>query len=136
MEKYITNNEEETFNLGRKLAKNLLPGAVLAISGELGSGKTALVRGIVSFFGEFEQVSSPTYTLVNEYSGKIPLYHFDVYRLNGVSITELDWLDEYLFADGICLIEWAEYINEILPEGTVYIRIKAISKNSREITVE
>ena len=136
MEKYITNSEGETFAIGAKLAEGLKNGSVVALSGELGSGKTALIRGIASYFGIDDEVSSPTYTLVNEYDGSVPIYHFDVYRLEGVSPDELDWLDDYLFGDGICLIEWAEYISEVLPESTVFVSFEKLGDNSREITVK
>lgn len=136
MEKYLTNSEEETFALGARLAKDFKCGSVAALTGELGSGKTALIRGIVSALGDETEVSSPTYTLVNEYDCSIPVYHFDVYRLEGADVKGLDWIDDYLFGNGICLIEWAEHIKSILPEDTVYISFCKTGENSREITVK
>jgi tRNA threonylcarbamoyladenosine biosynthesis protein TsaE len=122
--KYISNCEQDTAKIGTDLAKNLKKGDVVAFYGDLGVGKTAFIKGFVSHFGD-ALVQSPTFTIVNEYEGTIPLYHFDAYRINAD-----DWMgcgfDEYLFGKGICLIEWAENVEEILPENTVSV---TISKN-------
>lgn len=114
-------------------------GDVVSLSGELGAGKTAFVRGVADFFGFEGDVTSPTFTLVNEYDGAVTLYHFDAYRLENSSSDHLDWLDDYIFGDGICLIEWAEFISPVLPKHTIFVDI---SKNPdfgddyREITVK
>ncbi len=137
--KYITHSEKETFDTALDFAKSLKSGDIVALSGELGAGKTAFVKGIAEYLGCKDYVSSPTFTLVNEYTGReLMLYHFDVYRLSGVDITNCDWLDEYLFSDGICIIEWAENLENILPEGTVYVKIKKSplkGENYREIEI-
>ena len=138
MKKYITRNEDETKQLGGQIAANLGVGAVVALNGDLGCGKTAFVKGVAEYFGCDDEVSSPTYTLVNEYDAEVPIYHFDVYRLNHPNVSECDWLDEYLFGEGICLIEWADNISEILPENTLKIKFSKLDDDSdcREITIE
>ncbi len=124
MEHYITNTPEETAALGKELAKRLTPGSVLALCGDLGSGKTAFVKGVAEYFGDGTQVTSPTFTLVNEYEGAVPVYHFDVYRLNRPTPEDCDWMDDYLFGDGVCLIEWAEKVEAILPENTLWVQFE------------
>ena len=138
MKKYITHNEDETKQLVGQIAANLGAGAVVALNGDLGCGKTAFVKGVAEYFGCDDEVSSPTYTLVNEYDAEVPIYHFDVYRLNHPNVSECDWLDEYLFGEGICLIEWADNISEILPENTLKIKFSKLDddSNCREITIE
>ena len=138
MKKYITYNEDETKQLGSQIAANLGDGAVVALNGDLGCGKTAFVKGVAEYFGCDGEVSSPTYTLVNEYDAEVPIYHFDVYRLNHPTVSECDWLDEYLFGEGICLIEWADNISEVLPENTLKISFSKLDDDSdcREITIE
>ncbi len=135
--KYISNSVDETKNIAKEIAKNLKSGDVISLSGELGAGKTAFVKGVADYFGFLGDVTSPTFTLVNEYDGiNLTLYHFDAYRLENANTDELDWIDDYLFGEGICLIEWAEFINPILPKNTVYIEISKLSENSREISVK
>ena len=138
MKKYITYNEDETKQLGSQIAANLGAGAVVALNGDLGCGKTAFVKGVAEYFGCDGEVSSPTYTLVNEYDAEVPIYHFDVYRLNHPTVSECDWLDEYLFGEGICLIEGADNISEVLPENTLKISFSKLDDDSdcREITIE
>lgn len=138
MERFETNSPEETRVLGKTLAEGFLSGTIIALSGDLGCGKTALVKGIMDFFGDGEQVTSPTFALVNEYDGVLPVYHFDVYRLEHPSLEDCQWMDEYLFGDGICLIEWADNIREILPQETRWITLKkdpARGEDFREIIV-
>lgn len=139
MSKYVTYNEGETKLLGREFAKTLKSGAVIALSGDLGCGKTAFVKGVAEYFNITDDVTSPTYTLVNEYYGDISLFHFDVYRLENPSVEECDWMDEYFFGDGICLIEWAENVKNALPENTIYVNISkniSMGEDCREITIE
>ena len=136
--KHITHNEDETQILGREFSQKLNPGAIVALSGDLGCGKTAFVKGIVSRFGNSDDVTSPTFTLVNEYDGTLPVYHFDVYRLENPSPQECDWMDDYLFGDGICLIEWADNIKNILPSNTIWVNFSKncdIDENYREIEI-
>lgn len=133
MEEYITYSEKETFDLGFDLAKRLDCGAVVALSGELGCGKTAFVKGVTAYFGNSEDVTSPTFTLVNEYDGKLPLYHFDVYRLENASFEECDWMDDYLFGDGACLIEWADMIKPILPDNTIWVSFEKMPEKGENV---
>lgn len=139
MKKYITYSEDETTLAAAKVASGLKPGSIVALMGDLGAGKTAFVRGITKYFAPECNVSSPTFTLVNEYAGKnITVYHFDVYRLNKLSLNECDWIDEYLFGDGICVIEWADRLAGILPRGTITIKIDKrsdLGENAREISI-
>ncbi len=139
MEKHITCSEEETRKLARDFAKTLSPGAIVALSGDLGCGKTAFVKGVMDIFGTSDDVTSPTFTLVNEYDGTIPVYHFDVYRLENPSFEECDWMDDYFFGDGICLIEWADNIKNVLPQETIWIRFAKKpdeGENLREIILD
>ena len=138
MKIFETNTPEQTRALGRKVAADLAEGSVLALVGDLGCGKTAFVKGIVDYFGDGEDVTSPTFTLVNEYDGDIPIFHFDVYRLENPNLDECDWMDDYLFGDGICLIEWADNIRTVLPEGTIRVEFKKDlnrGENFREIKI-
>lgn len=135
--KYISHSQIETEDIAKLIMADLKLGDVVSLSGELGAGKTAFVRGAARFFGYEGDVTSPTFTLVNEYDGEdATLYHFDAYRLENARSEELDWIDDYLFGDGICLIEWAEFINPILPENTVFVEISKLSEFEREITVK
>ena len=142
MKTYITNSENETENLAYELAKNLKNDSVICLTGNLGTGKTRFVRGIARYFGIENEVSSPTFTIVNEYipkknSEKISrIYHFDVYRLGGAEDFEatigLDYLN-----DGICIFEWGEIIKDILPKNTIYINIQNMDdENIRKIIIE
>lgn len=138
MKTFVSNSAKETEKIAYNFAKTLSQGDIVALSGELGAGKTAFVKGVAKYFNISGETSSPTFTIVNEYNGDIDLFHFDAYRLENIDETNLDWLDDYLFGDGICLIEWAENITSILPDG--YIKID-ITKNPdsgsdyREITI-
>ena len=130
MEKFICYSEKETAEAAKKFAERLTPGAIVALRGELGAGKTAFTKGVAEFFGiDPADVSSPTFTIVNEYNGSLDLFHFDAYRLENVDIESCDWLDDYLFGDGICIIEWAQNIEAVLPKG--YFDV-SIEKDDRE----
>ena len=135
---YISHNEEETEQLGERLACALSGGAVVAYSGGLGMGKTAFTRGLARGLGYEGRVTSPTFTLVNEYLGRIPLFHFDVYRLeNSDALYDIGW-DDYLDRNGVCAVEWSENIADILPEDTVFVRIRRhdTHENWRVIDIE
>lgn len=129
--KFTTRSQEETISLGRRLGSILEPGQVVALNGDLGAGKTTFTKAIAKGLGIKENVTSPTFTLISEYQGRLPMYHFDVYRIDKIDADYMGF-DEYLFSDGVSIIEWAEKIKELLPEDTLYIDIKKISDTKRE----
>ena len=133
---HITHSPEETEAVGAKLAELLAPGTVIAYRGDLGAGKTAFTRGLARGLGCSEQVTSPTYTIVNEYlSGRLPLFHFDMYRLRSAEdLWDIGW-EEYLDRGGICAVERSENVEEAL-EGAVFVTIEKLGEDARKITVE
>ena len=139
MEKvYRTESPEETQNLGETFGKTLKPGDVVALIGDLGTGKTCLTQGIARGIGiaAGEVVSSPSYILINEYNGKIPIYHIDLYRLENIAeIADLG-IGEYIDSDGVCIIEWAERMEEDLPETCIRIYITWEDENTRIIKIQ
>ncbi len=136
---FESNSPEETFKIARQLGKQAKPGEIYCLSGELGVGKTVFSQGFASGLGIAEDINSPTFTILQTYeSGKMPLYHFDVYRLGDAWEMEEIGYDDYFFGEGVCLIEWAELILEILPADRKNVRIeKALNKSYdyRKITV-
>lgn len=137
MLKYITEDVEETSRIGEQLGKLLNTGNIICLSGDLGAGKTAFTKGIAKGLGVEDYVTSPTYTIINEYQGRLPLYHFDVYRLNDVEeMYELGY-EEYFFGDGVVVLEWADIVMDIIPRERLWITILNTSgDNSREIIME
>ena len=135
--KLISRDPRETSYIGRVLGENLHGGDVVALVGELGAGKTCLTQGIARGLGipESYQVTSPTFTLMNEYPGKTALYHLDMYRLSGVRELEEMGYEEYLGGDGVLVIEWAEKIRDILPDETLFISLTYLDENRREIDI-
>lgn len=134
--RYLTNGPEETEALGAKLASCLRPGDVIAYTGDLGAGKTAFTRGLAAGLACQEPVSSPTYTIVNEYlSGKMPLFHFDMYRLGSSDeLFDIGW-EDYLARGGICAVEWSENVADAM-EDAILVHIRRISDMQREIVIE
>lgn len=134
---YVSNSPAETENLGAALAERLKPGTVVAFSGDLGAGKTAFVRGMARGLGISERVTSPTFTIVNEYEGgRLPLFHFDMYRLNSADdLFDIGW-EDYLARGGVCAVEWSENVADALPEDTVRVRIAREGDTGRCITIE
>ena len=132
---FHTNSPEETEVVGEKLAQRLLPGTVIAYTGDLGAGKTAFTRGLARGLGCAEQVTSPTYTIVNEYlSGKMPLFHFDMYRLHSAdALFDIGW-EDYLERGGVCAVEWSENVADAL-EDPVTVTIEKLGEESRKITI-
>ena len=116
--KIITNSAQETIGLGERLGRHLKAGDVLGLIGELGSGKTTMVKGIASGLGvkDREGVCSPSFVLIKEYTGKVPLFHLDLYRLDKMKEIEYLGVEEYLFNDGVCVMEWAEKMRMLLPD--------------------
>lgn len=120
-----TKNPEETFALGQEIGRNAKPGQVYTLTGDLGVGKTVFTQGVAAGLGITEPVNSPTFTIVQVYEeGRLPFYHFDVYRIGDIEEMEEIGYDDYFFGGGICLIEWAELIEEILPEDRISITIE------------
>ncbi|RBP44121.1 tRNA (adenosine(37)-N6)-threonylcarbamoyltransferase complex ATPase subunit type 1 TsaE [Garciella nitratireducens] len=124
MKQIVTNSPNETFALGKKIGNFIKPGMVICLSGEMGAGKTALTQGIVKGVGIEDYVTSPTYTIVNEYQGSIPIYHFDVFRIEDVEELYEIGFEEYLDGQGVVILEWASYIEEILPQEYLWISIE------------
>ena len=134
-----TNAPEETFAFGKMLGEQAKPGEVICLNGDLGVGKTVFTKGFAEGLGITEPVNSPTFTIVQQYdSGRMPLYHFDVYRIADVSEMDEIGYEEYFFSDGVCLIEWGTLIEELLPDNTITITIeKDLQKgfDYRKITI-
>ena len=133
---YITNSPAETEAIGAALGKIINPGTVIAYRGDLGAGKTAFTRGLAKGLGCREIVTSPTYTIVNEYlGGRIPLFHFDMYRLRSSDdLFDIGW-EDYLERGGVCAVEWSENVDDAM-EDAVYITIEKLGEESRRITIE
>ena len=135
-----THDPEETFEAGRKIGMNAKPGQIYTLTGDLGVGKTVFTQGVAAGLGITEPVNSPTFTIIQEYEdGRLPFYHFDVYRIADLEEMEEIGYDDYFFGQGICLIEWAELIEEILPEKRIEVTIeKDLDKgvDYRKITIE
>lgn len=118
-------SEKDTFELGRKIGEKAGPGQIYTLDGDLGVGKTVFTKGLARGLGIREPVNSPTFTIVQEYrDGRLPLYHFDVYRIEDPEEMEEIGYDDYFFGEGVCLIEWAEKIRELLPEKVIRITIE------------
>ena len=122
--------------LGRKMGSSLHEGTVVSLRGSLGAGKTVFVRGVARSLGIEEAIVSPTFTLVQEYDGRLPLYHMDLYRIETVEDFEMIGGEDMLYSNGICLIEWSEVIDELLPKDTIYISIAVNPDQSRTVDIE
>lgn len=136
MERYSA-NEEETEAIGWKLARCLSPGSVVAFTGDLGAGKTAFVRGMARGLGITQRVTSPTFTIVNEYDGgRLPLFHFDMYRLHTADdLFDIGW-EDFLQRGGICAVEWSENVRDALDADTIYVDIRrGEEENQRVLTL-
>ena len=133
---YFSSSLEETKQYGAKFSHFLKKGDILAFFGEIGSGKTSFIKGLISYKKKIkeEQINSPTFTYLNIYEGKLPFYHFDLYRLQQAQDFYLMGFDDFFSSSGICLIEWAKRLSS-LPKGTIEIHIKHISFNKREIII-
>lgn len=134
--RYYSDSPADTEALGERLAKRLRPGDVVAFTGTLGMGKTAFTRGLARGLGCRARVTSPTFTIVNEYDGDVPLFHFDMYRLGSADeLYDIGW-DDYLDRGGVCAVEWSERVADALPEGTITVDIaRGETDASRVITV-
>ena len=135
---YISHSVAETEAIGREVGASLSPGTVLAYRGDLGMGKTAFTRGLAQGLGCRGRVTSPTFTIVNEYEGRIPLFHFDMYRLEDAdALFDIGW-EDYLDREGVCAVEWSERVTEALPPDTLFVTIARHpeDENWRIITLE
>lgn len=137
MHAYIAHNPEDTMELGKKIGAGLKKGDVVCVFGELGAGKTCLIKGIALGLGisESEYVRSPTFTILLTYQGNLPLHHFDFYRLSDTGEIEELGLSEYFLGDGVCAVEWPERLGPLLPENRIDILIEEISESDRKISI-
>lgn len=136
MMEITTNSEKETIELGKKIASQLKCGDIIILSGDLGAGKTKLTEGILAYFKLQDEISSPTFTIVNEYcTQNLNLYHFDVYRLNDIDEFEAIGGEEY-FEKGVCIIEWGEMIEDILPKDYIKIEFSRNLENENERNIK
>jgi tRNA threonylcarbamoyladenosine biosynthesis protein TsaE len=136
MHRFVTHSEAETVNAGEEFSRRLVPGSVVALTGDLGTGKTHFTKGISRGLGITENVASPTFTIISEHrGGRMPLYHFDCYRLRTPAELDEMGFEEYIDGDGVCVIEWAEMIEERLPKKRYDIVI-TLGENSTERTIE
>lgn len=132
----ISSSVDETIQAGFEFAKQIEPGQVICLDGDLGAGKTHFVKGVASYFGiNPNKVNSPTYTLINEYSGDLPVYHFDCYRLEHEDEALEIGAEEYFYGDGVCLIEWPGKIPSLIPEDATWIKISHLKGFQRKIHI-
>jgi len=131
---FLSKSEQDTELCGEKLAASLSPGTVIAMRGDLGAGKTAFVRGLARGLGITSRVTSPTFAIVNEYEGRLPLFHFDLYRLSSPDeLYDLGW-DDYLARGGVCAVEWSETAREFMTDA-VTVTVERIDENTRRISI-
>jgi tRNA threonylcarbamoyladenosine biosynthesis protein TsaE len=134
---FISNSADETESVGRQFAGNVKAGDVLALTGDLGSGKTQFVKGLAAALGVTTPATSPTFTLIHEYpGGRLPVYHFDFFRIEDRSSAERLGLDEYFFGDGVSVIEWADRFPDLVPENARWISFETKSETQRAITTK
>lgn len=127
--RYSTNSEEETFELGKRLSRDIRPGQAISLEGDLGTGKTAITKGIAAGLGIEGPITSPTFTIVNTYEGKVTFHHFDVYRIDDADeLYAIGW-DEYFSDDAVTVVEWGDRVLDMLPPDTIRIKITRDSKN-------
>lgn len=139
MQRYESYSYEDTVNIAKQLADTLKGGEFIAMYGDLGAGKTAFVQGLAKALGINQHITSPTFTIVNEYEGRLPLYHFDVYRIADPDEMYEIGYEEYVYGDGVCVIEWAELIEDLFPDS--YIKLTILKNEEkgydyREIIIE
>jgi tRNA threonylcarbamoyladenosine biosynthesis protein TsaE len=136
---FIINSLEDTISLGRQLGQRVKAGDIICLNGDLGAGKTHFTKGIALGLGITDDITSPTFTIVNEYdSGSLKLNHFDVYRVNDPDEIEAIGFDEYIFSDAVSVIEWADYIDVLIPEEALKVTIKKLperGENFRKVVI-
>ena len=134
--KFISKSEKDTYKIAKKFERALSGGEVVILNGDLGAGKTTFTKGLAKALGITENVTSPTFTLMNIYtSGRLKLYHFDMYRIEDESEAQELGLDEFFYGNGVCMIEWAENIKNMLPKNLITINITKLGENEREIEI-
>jgi len=133
---WISHSVEETMQMGENLALQLNPGDVVALNGDLGAGKTAFAGGIAKGLGVTDYVTSPTFAIMNILEGRMPFYHFDVYRITDPDEMEEIGLNEFLYGEGVCVIEWADRIADLLPARYIDVRMSRIDETGRRLTIE
>ena len=132
--KVTTKNEMDTIEIAQNFESEKFPNMIICLDGELGSRKTVFTKGIANALGVKESITSPTFTIIKEYDGELPLYHMDVYRLNGS--VEGTGIEEYFHKGGVVVIEWADMIHDILPEERLDIKFKVVGENSRVLILK
>lgn len=135
MLKIKTDNAKQTEELGRRIGESLTGGEIIAMTGDLGAGKTTITKSIAKGLDIDEYITSPTFTIVNEYEGRLKLFHFDVYRIGDIEEMYDMGYEEYFYSGGVCIIEWANLIEEILPEDTIRIEISTQDENKRQFII-
>lgn len=136
MQRFISHSPEETEHIGETLGKSITDGCVIAYRGGLGMGKTCFTRGLAKGLGSNDDVTSPTFALINEYlSGRLPLYHFDMYRVSGWEDLYSTGFFDYIDEGGVIAAEWSENIENALPDNTIFVEFKKLDDNTREITI-
>ena len=133
---YISHSPEETISFAKKIGALVKGGDVIAYRGGMGAGKTTFTRGLCVGMGLPDEVTSPTFALVNEYRGDIMLYHFDMYRIMGADDLETTGFYDYMGKDSVLAVEWSENISDCLPDGTIYITLERVDDNTRKIMVD
>ncbi len=133
---FHTNNPEETIALGERIGNRLKKGDIIAMQGTLAAGKTTITKGIAKALGISDNITSPTFCLISEYEGKMPLYHMDVYRLEGTDDFENLGTNDMLYGDGVSIIEWSEKIMDALPRKTIILKLEPHDDGSRTITID
>ena len=128
-------NYQDTIKLGKKIASKISPGDIITLNGSLGSGKTVFSKGVAKGLNIIEEITSPTYNIICEYKGILPLYHMDLYRIDTYEEFEMLGAEELLFGSGVCLIEWSERIKEFLPPDIISVNIEIINNNERKIEI-
>jgi len=136
MQTFVSKSEKETEAFAENFAQSLKAGSVVAFEGDLGAGKTAFVRGLARGLGSLDSVSSPTFAIVNEYDGSLPLFHFDMYRIETLGELYSIGFFEYLERGGVLAIEWSENIYSALPDDSIFVTIEKVDENTRKITVK
>ncbi|NQT30576.1 MAG: tRNA (adenosine(37)-N6)-threonylcarbamoyltransferase complex ATPase subunit type 1 TsaE [Candidatus Saganbacteria bacterium] len=130
-----TRSADETIELGKKIGAFLMPNEIIALSGHLGAGKTTLIQGIAVGVGVADYVTSPTFIIINEYNGRLPFFHVDLYRLNDATEVEDLGIEEYFERGGVCVIEWAEKLGDLAPKNFQLVKIEILGENERKICV-